>query len=397
MERRAYDLKYPSIVRSGRASGNDTFGQSRAYYQPGKNPDTRASSSASGAYCDAELRNIRQRIADLNTAVQSHQRVLQEKQSELSNLRYQLRISQSILQRMDEEERKDVTIAAAGWYDWIFKYQETVTEKADKERRALERTTVRRVQNLKVLESTSKIRTVEGNVQFWERSIKVAEIQRVGLVQREKERLEEIKRVEFVRQERERKAEQERKDIAAQKARQEQERQREKQEAARRAELVRKLERQRREAEAEEAERQRRGFEAQRAQIEAERRRREVLYAKIDKAASAASEEKQRNEQIDKNEADKVATPNPERRSYPPQKQDAGQKKQTTVPSRRRPPPPPPSGGPAKKTCQHDRWWPKVMGQFVCERCSVWTLRFAFRCPSCSIVACANCRNAMKN
>lgn len=47
--------------------------------------------------------------------------------------------------------------------------------------------------------------------------------------------------------------------------------------------------------------------------------------------------------------------------------------------------------------CLHRRWWDKVDGMHFCEHCMERTRRFAFKCPTCSMVACAQCRSILKS
>lgn len=49
-----------------------------------------------------------------------------------------------------------------------------------------------------------------------------------------------------------------------------------------------------------------------------------------------------------------------------------------------------------KSSCLHRGWWPQVDGAHLCHRCKEMTRHFAFRCPSCSKVACSGCRDILK-
>lgn len=304
--------------------------------------------------------------------------------SELAEAQRQRTSIQLILQEVDEQEKRDA--APVGWYDFFFKNRDIFVEKEQKQRRLIERVTVRKVQNTKLEEISSNIRILESEKTIWRANIESAQ----RTLAEEKRKLEAKETAEDARQKRARQAEreQEGRSAAAQRARQEEEKekarkaelakQREKQEAARRAALIREMERKRMAQEAEEAERQRRAAEVETVQNEMERRRREALYEKMSKAK----------------EEHEVGTGNTNERAECPRKsegekrqrarQNVGRKAETTAQARKAP-------------CLHGGWWPKIMGQFVCERCSSRTHRFAFRCPSCSVVACANCRNAMKN
>ncbi len=54
------------------------------------------------------------------------------------------------------------------------------------------------------------------------------------------------------------------------------------------------------------------------------------------------------------------------------------------------------SSGSTKSTCRHDKFWPRVEGRHCCSNCHTVQRRFAFQCPRCSIIACANCRQALR-
>jgi hypothetical protein len=49
-----------------------------------------------------------------------------------------------------------------------------------------------------------------------------------------------------------------------------------------------------------------------------------------------------------------------------------------------------------KDTCQHEAFWPKLEGSHLCSQCCVVQRRFAFRCPGCQMIACANCRQSLR-
>ena len=47
-------------------------------------------------------------------------------------------------------------------------------------------------------------------------------------------------------------------------------------------------------------------------------------------------------------------------------------------------------------TCLHDKFWPRREGSQLCSNCHQMQRRFAFQCPDCSMIACANCRQAIR-
>jgi len=49
-----------------------------------------------------------------------------------------------------------------------------------------------------------------------------------------------------------------------------------------------------------------------------------------------------------------------------------------------------------KSPCQHQRFWPKIEGGHKCENCGQYRHKFAFRCPDCAMMACADCRQLLR-
>lgn len=49
-----------------------------------------------------------------------------------------------------------------------------------------------------------------------------------------------------------------------------------------------------------------------------------------------------------------------------------------------------------RSTCKHGKFWPKVEGRHLYCNCHTVQTRFAFRCPSCEIIACASCRQTFR-
>ena len=47
-------------------------------------------------------------------------------------------------------------------------------------------------------------------------------------------------------------------------------------------------------------------------------------------------------------------------------------------------------------TCRHDAFWPRVEGSCLCSNCYAIQRRFAFQCPGCRMIACANCRQSLR-
>ncbi|KEF58685.1 uncharacterized protein A1O9_06611 [Exophiala aquamarina CBS 119918] len=46
--------------------------------------------------------------------------------------------------------------------------------------------------------------------------------------------------------------------------------------------------------------------------------------------------------------------------------------------------------------CNHRDFWAQIEGGHKCSRCKITTTKFAFECPGCAKVACADCRRAIK-
>lgn len=47
-------------------------------------------------------------------------------------------------------------------------------------------------------------------------------------------------------------------------------------------------------------------------------------------------------------------------------------------------------------TCQHGAFWPQLQGSHLCTNCQTVQRRFAFQCPGCTMIACANCRRSLR-
>jgi hypothetical protein len=50
----------------------------------------------------------------------------------------------------------------------------------------------------------------------------------------------------------------------------------------------------------------------------------------------------------------------------------------------------------ARSGCRHGKFWPKLEGRQICDSCHIVQKRFAYQCPGCRMVACANCRQALR-
>jgi hypothetical protein len=143
----------------------------------------------------------------------------------------------------------------------------------------------------------------------------------------------------------------------------------EQQERRRQQEAIRReqMERWRKEAEKAKAEEERRREEQrkseERQKAEAGRRRKEAEKAK-------AEEERRREEQ---------------RKNEERQKSEAGRRRRAERTAK-----------PSPISCSHRYWWDRVEGRHTCSRCQQKRFHFAFKCPGCQMIACTECRDALK-
>lgn len=57
---------------------------------------------------------------------------------------------------------------------------------------------------------------------------------------------------------------------------------------------------------------------------------------------------------------------------------------------------PPSTTRPHRTNCRHRRYWPRTAGMHQCENCQTTQRHFAFQCPECDMIACANCRQSLR-
>ena len=50
----------------------------------------------------------------------------------------------------------------------------------------------------------------------------------------------------------------------------------------------------------------------------------------------------------------------------------------------------------SETTCRHDKFWTRLEGGHLCSNCHSFQRHFAFQCPGCSKIACANCRQLLR-
>lgn len=274
-----------------------------------------------------------------------------------------LRKTQNSLKKLDEEEERD--IAPAGLFNYFFGTGKSTEEEAQRQRRAAERSTGRIVHQAKLQKFQSDIANLESRVKKLDGIINMLKDDMLRAEQRQKDRVRDA------REELERRQ----KAARAQRAREEKEK-REKSERERAA---------RERAERERAEKER--AERERAKIwrEMERDREEKKRAEKQKAAKERAKTWRERERVERESA---------ARECEEWLRASGSRSNgfygvgfTGVSS----------WSPSDESpCLHGKWWTQVQGQYFCERCDERVNRFAFQCPGCSMVACANCRNALK-
>ena len=54
------------------------------------------------------------------------------------------------------------------------------------------------------------------------------------------------------------------------------------------------------------------------------------------------------------------------------------------------------SGGSSSMSCSHRVYWTRIDGPHTCSHCEHYYKAFAFQCPQCGKVCCANCRGLLK-
>lgn len=340
-QRRLYDLHYPSI-RSRHATTAESGKTHSRSQENNKGPDS--------------TQSYKKEIEKLNAALQD----LYDKNLILKNELFEAKRERDRSQRafeiLEEEASQDAREEAKrnSWFSYPFVVQLTAEEKEARQRRMIDNRAARTVREAELKRHKACIDNIEKRIDHLATQIQKKKSEKQAIQEREFKRQEAVRLAEIRRQEALRREKEE-------KAREEAERIRRQQEA----------ERLRR---AQEAEILRREQERLRKEQEAERLRREKEAARVQEERARESlneyfrmlrEEIAREEQIEKEAMRKA--------------------------NRRR----------AKKTtgstsCLHRAWWTQEMGRHTCERCLATTPRFAFRCPGCDIVACANCRVALK-
>ena len=161
------------------------------------------------------------------------------------------------------------------------------------------------------------------------------------------------------------------------------------------------------EARAEAAKRQehlRKEQEEKRRREEEEMRERWARWAKTqeEQAAQAAKDAREAQERVRK-AADERRKAEAEQRARTARAEEAARKArdqrhstfQPEVPSYRAPRASRTSAS-NETTCRHEKFWAKIEGSHLCSNCHSVQRHFAFQCPGCRKIACANCRQSLR-
>ncbi|KAL7936007.1 hypothetical protein V8C35DRAFT_246905 [Trichoderma chlorosporum] len=345
--RRIYDIQYASIKSQHRTNTN--------YDKNGPSPqESKKGPEASQRY--------KPQLEKVEAALDNLRRAKGEAEKELFNAHRECNNSQAALDKLQSDADRDAQeeMHRKSWFGYFFSARQSEEDKQARQRRMVDNRAARTVREAelkrhraRVAAAQSSVDTLNGRIQ--DRMLEKRRIQLEAARMAEAERQAAARTAEAQRQEAARQAnirrQQEMQEERRAKAREDAERIRKQQEAER----IRKeqeAERMRREQEAErmrkeqEAERMRRAQEAREAQEEWLRKLREETWKKDSQKATNANSGR----------ASRGKT----------------------------------------SSCQHKSWWGREEGRHLCERCLTTTSRFAFRCPSCRIVACADCRNMLK-
>ncbi|KAL6887406.1 hypothetical protein HDV57DRAFT_488740 [Trichoderma longibrachiatum] len=362
--RRIYDLQYESIKRN---SATDT----------NKNPPPPQANSSEPDQL------YKTQMAKLEAAIQQLRNREDELARQLAKARADRDTSWRALERLQAVADMDAKEEANrnSWYGYFFSSRQSEEEKQVRQRRMVENRVARTVREAELKRLTSRVATAQSLVEDIQRRVqeKVSERHRLQMQETRRQqdaRLAELRRQQAMQREKE------------ERAREEAER-RYKEELAERLRKAQEAERVWREQEAErrkaqEAER-RRAQEAERLRRAQEARKYEEDWddilrgfrEDIRKKTSYTEEARQGTSQ----------TKARGQRSQRGQGSNAGNstgRQSTKAPEGR------------KSSCLHRSWWEKEDGRHECERCLDTTRRFAFRCPSCRMVACAGCRDILK-
>ncbi|PTB65721.1 DnaJ-domain-containing protein [Trichoderma citrinoviride] len=341
--RRLYDIQYESIKRNS--------AKPDASQNP---PPPQASNKKPDQSYKIQMEKLEATIQQLRNRKDELARQLAKARDELQ--------AQADMDAEEEASRNS-------WYGYFFAKSQSAEEKLARQRRMVDNRAARTVREAELKRLTSRVATAQSLVEDIQRRVqeKVSERHRLQMQETRRQqdaRLAELRRQQAMQREREERAREE----AERRQREEW------------AERVRKAQEAERVWKAEEAER--------RKAQEAERLRR-------------AEEAKKHDEFLWQFLEDLPTEYSNTRETFQPAKQTKTGSERSQRGKRSR------AGntmggqwGEASdirdSLCLHRSWWEKEDGRHECERCLDTTRRFAFRCPSCRMVACADCRNILK-
>ncbi|KAM0246279.1 hypothetical protein ACHAQJ_010282 [Trichoderma viride] len=424
--RRIYDLQYASI-RHEYATGPNNSRSDPPPQTNNQNSEAPQIFKLQIEKLEAALLQLRNRRIRLDDELFETKRECNRSQAALDKLQ-----GEAVKDALEESKRDN-------WLGYFFNARESEEEKQERQRRMVNNRVAQTVREAELQRRRSMITIIQLSIDDLDTQIQRKQVEKTSLQQQERTYQEAFRWAEMLRREalqreremkeredaerlrREQQAERIRKQQEEDRLRREQqaERVRKQQEDKRlrreqQQERVRKQQeddRLRMEREAEriqkiqEDDRLRREREAERIQKiqeddrlrrerEAERIQKiqEAIKAKIQETIKAEEErlQKAREEKWDKGPKTKC----PERQTKANQERMQNGKR-SKAESRKHGQSARTATGRAS-SCLHKSWWDKEEGKHECERCLVTTSRFTFRCPSCRMVACADCRNTLK-
>ncbi|KAL7806367.1 hypothetical protein V8C44DRAFT_200615 [Trichoderma aethiopicum] len=361
--RRIYDLQYESIKRNSATDAN-------------KNPPPPQANS------NEPDQLYKTQMAKLEAVIQQLRNREDELARQLAKARADRDTSWRALERLQAVADADAKEEANrnSWYGYFFSSRQSEEEKQVRQRRMVENRVARTVREAELKRLTSHVATAQSLVEDIQRRVqeKVSERHRLQMQETRRQqdaRLAELRRQQAMQRERE------------ERAREEAER-RYKEELAERLRKAQEAERVWREQDAERRKAQE--AERRRAQEAEELRRAQRIRRDSEMEDYIREFQKRFSENCsytgEPSESPREAKTRGERtRAWKDSRAGNSTGRQSTKAPEGR-----------KSTCLHRSWWEKEDGRHECERCLDTTRRFAFRCPSCRMVACAGCRDILK-
>ncbi len=344
VQRRAYNLRWPGIRDSERARRESEQRQADAAQAEKKR------AAAAKAKRQEEDTARRERLGNLESAKRRYD-------DDIFELARAIRKLVADLKRLEELDAEDVKKERErnGWWAYLAapiygRAEETEEQKGERETARLNRVAGRRVKGSELAEKEKRMQrlrealeNVSGRIEGEKR--KAEDERRRG----EEEARARRAKMEQEARERKVKMEQEARDRAMREMR----------------ERMARAQKEQAEREAEEAR------EAKKAQEARER-----AWGAWEREREAAAAERRRQEAEERARAVRRAA------------EEAARKARKGREER--------SGGAMKGTCRHKKFWTQIEGRQMCGECRAMQNRFAFQCPGCKMVACANCRQSLR-